>query len=104
MTSISSRAAECSIAFESLVQSRVDQPDELIEVENHLFRFRLWAHNNSVLSQGRDSMDWSLRRAPVPRSIVIDSLDDLLQAIFSVYHPSVVLNYLTRYFRATQPE
>jgi hypothetical protein len=69
------------IAFDRLLRLKQDRGDEATEVENDLFRFRLWAHNNAVLSQERDSMDYRLRRATVPHSVITDLLEELLQAV-----------------------
>ena len=54
-----------------------------IDVENHLFRFRLWAVHNSALSERRDSLDWRLRKSTMTYSVMVDLLTDLSHAILS---------------------
>lgn len=81
MSAIANLARDCMTAYEKLLRFKQDRGDEATEVENDLFQFRLWAHNNAVLSQERYSMDHRLRRATVPHSVMTDLLKELLQAI-----------------------
>jgi hypothetical protein len=57
-------------------------PVGLVELENDLFRFTLWADHYSATSSGQDSLDWRLRKSSVTHSVVLDLLEDLAQAIF----------------------
>jgi hypothetical protein len=82
MPTIANLASNCMTAYDSLLRLKQKRGDDATEVENDLFRFRLWVHNNTVLSQDRDSMDYRLRRAKVPHSVITDLLEELLQSVF----------------------
>lgn len=60
-----------------------ERVEDRVTVENHLFRFRLWAEHNSALSKRHDSLDWRLRKSTMAHSVMIDLLKDLSHAILS---------------------
>lgn len=60
-----------------------EELNDEIDVENHIFRFRLWAVHNSALSERRDSLDWRLRKSTMASSVMVDLLTDLSHAILS---------------------
>lgn len=90
MASISVLAKECSALFTRWFNSKSLNPgDELAEVENHLFRFNLWAENNAAFSESRDSLDWRLRKTSVPHSVIVDLLKALSKEILSEYGQTI---------------
>jgi hypothetical protein len=75
-------------------------PVGLVELENDLFRFTLWADHYSATSSGRDSLDWRLRKSSVTHSVVLDLLEDLAQAIFGKWDNRITRNNLNTLFTA----
>jgi len=75
--SISTLAKRCSELLARWLDSVSTLPDQVLQVENLLFRFKLWAENNSAFSEGRDSLDWRLRKASLPHNVIVDLLEDL---------------------------
>lgn len=79
--SISVLSKECTELFIRRLVSATSDSDERIAIENHLFRFNLWAKFYVAPSDKRDSLDCRLRKAVVPHSLIQNLLTDLLKAI-----------------------
>ncbi len=78
--SIAALTRKCSELLSLWLTAAAALP-ELLNVENNLFRFNLWAENNNALSDGRDSMDWRLRKTSVPHAVMTDLLEVLAATI-----------------------
>ncbi|KAJ5915595.1 hypothetical protein N7466_011528 [Penicillium verhagenii] len=74
---IADRATEVVVLLEKWRTSFSPASSSIDEAENQLFRFNLWASNNSIFESRRASMDWRLRNAPLIQSAMEDLLDDL---------------------------
>ncbi|KAJ6447116.1 subtilase family domain-containing protein [Purpureocillium lavendulum] len=81
LLSIYALATKCSELFSRWRNSVSTLPNEVMQVENLLFRFNLWAENNSANSEGRDSLDWRLRKSPLPHDVIVDLLEALSAVI-----------------------
>ncbi|KAH8679418.1 hypothetical protein BGZ61DRAFT_590926 [Ilyonectria robusta] len=79
--SISALSKQCSELFHRCLASSASNHEELAVTENQIFRFNLWVQNNAAISEKRDSMDWRLRKASVPHSVMRDLLEDLAESI-----------------------
>jgi len=92
MNTIYQSALQCSRLFEGWQSTasaeddsaKITEGQELADLENSLFRFTLWADHYSVMSRGRDSLDWRLRKSEVTHSVVLDLMEDLAHAISGV--------------------
>lgn len=81
--SISALVKQCTEIFcERLVKS---DSEERAIVENHLFRFNIWAKSNGAISDSRDSLDCRLRKDVISHSLMQDLLTALLEALNSMY-------------------
>ncbi|GJN85884.1 hypothetical protein PLIIFM63780_009458 [Purpureocillium lilacinum] len=85
--SISTLAKHCSELLARWLDSVGRFPDQVLQVENLLFRFNLWAENNSAFSEGRDSLDWRLRKASLPHNVIVDLLEDLSAVVLGHVAP-----------------
>ncbi|UKZ69384.1 uncharacterized protein TrAtP1_010393 [Trichoderma atroviride] len=81
--SISDLSKECQELFNRRLVSAASAPKERTAIENHLFRFNLWVKFYAAPYDKRDSLDCRLRKAMVPRSLMLDLLRDLLEALNS---------------------
>ncbi|KAL7898908.1 hypothetical protein HDV64DRAFT_291642 [Trichoderma sp. TUCIM 5745] len=80
--SISALVKQCTEIFcERLVKS---DSEERAIVENHLFRFNIWAKSNGAISDSRDSLDCRLRKDVISHSLMQDLLTALLEALNSM--------------------
>jgi hypothetical protein len=89
MDTIYQGAVQCSSLFEKWQVAATEDDNytgecgsqELVDLENSLFRFTLWSDHYSAMSRGRDSLDWRLRKSEVSHSVVLDLMEDLAQAV-----------------------